>query len=423
MDLVSPSDQALAGTLEVLDPILGLHEGGLEEKDFRALKPRCQVVVLLDKFVRSEISPASVLRDRISKIHLDVADPLLEYAVRRAHVYLLRSGFGLPDEFLRNSTSSIIRRHRALVLAEALRSSPEPCIFGSEIVGSVMGSETLFVSLAASPDSLCLYAMFRFGRKALTYTSDQDTATRLGELCIRTDSEDLPLWVRQRSMELLRLVLNRCSVLPGKVRTLPQKYAIQAEDHPRCYFAAAPKEVAHRIAYRTWLLVLFKMVEIYYSFHEHQELDLTVEEDVVTSTDIFEVFSEQDDQLVESILIGMQLWILIRNLPDSEELVRTKQKYQCFDPDVMIARFLDFIDFDTSLVCDWCFSNETETLRLLLMYLRNSVNPDGSVVALFRDLISAFQRLRAHHLWPFDVSPLLRRIETYCSRFEDRLDA
>uniref|UniRef100_A0A7S0BGX4 Protein Lines N-terminal domain-containing protein n=1 Tax=Rhodosorus marinus TaxID=101924 RepID=A0A7S0BGX4_9RHOD len=284
-----------------------------------------------------------------------------------------------------------------------------------------MNSETLFPSLAASSDSLCLYALLRFGRKALTYTSDQETVTRLGELCIRTDSEDLPAWILQRSMELLRLVLNRCSVLPGKVRRLPQ--IIQEEDNPRCYFAAAPKEVAHRIVYRAWLLVLFKMVEIHYSFHEHQKLDLTVEEDIVTSTDIFEVFLEQDDQLVESMLFGIQLWVLVHNLPDSEELIRTKEKYQSFDPDVMISRFLDFINFDTSLVCDWCFSNETETLRLLLMYLRNSVNPDESVVALFSDLRSTFQRLRAQNLWPFDVSPLVRRIEAYCSRFEDKLDS
>mmetsp|Transcript_14613 Transcript_14613/g.59287 ORF Transcript_14613/g.59287 Transcript_14613/m.59287 type:complete len:264 (-) Transcript_14613:10892-11683(-) len=263
--------------------------------------------------------------------------------------------------------------------------------------------------------------MLRFGRKALKYTSDQDTATRLGELCLRTDSEDLPLWVRQRAMELLRMVLHRCSVLPGKVRTLAH---MEAEDRPGCYFAAAPKEVAYRVTYRAWLLVLFKIVEICYSFREHQELDLTVEEDVVTSTDIFEVFLEQDDQLVESMLIGMQLWVLMRNLPDREEVVRIKQqKYQCFDPDVMIARFLDFTGFDTSLLCDWCFSNETETLRLLLTYLRNSVNPDGSVVALFRDLRSAFLRLRAHHLWPFDISPLLSRIEMYCSQFEYKLDA
>ena len=111
---------------------------------------------------------------------------------------------------------------------------------------------------------------------------------------------------------------------------------------------------------------------------------LDVDEDAKFSSWIFNLFGDQDDSLVLTMLRALQLYKLVHNIaipPTNVNCIKNKGESKLesaenidilnvLNPHVIFVNFLDSVTFDPNLLLDLLMSNETCFLEYLVQYIR-----------------------------------------------------
>jgi len=132
---------------------------------------------------------------------------------------------------------------------------------------------------------------------------------------------------------------------------------------------------------------------------------------------VVQLFSDQDDALIESMLCCLDVTVGLFHRPNSSQELR-----RALSPAASFAQFLRTVSYDPDVLLDLLVSNETcfllYLLRLLKYIRRNWVSFTSACGTELSDIMSVFSRLHlaidrlvSRALFPYNINPVLRLLQ------------